>query len=177
MTRSVTAALILVLAAVMLSISCGEDPYGPGWRSINRNGFEFSWQVDGAYLQVELTAPTTGWVLVGFQGTFQYHDANIIVGYVSGGQVQVRDDFGIDNDTHESDSSLQGGQQNATDTSGSEEAGSTTIGFTIPLDSGDTWDNVLADGETVVLVLARGDDGADDFTSPWEYITSATISL
>lgn len=177
MIRPGLAAPSIALAAIMLFASCGEDPYGPGWRSINRNGFEFSWLVDGAYLQVELTAPTTGWVLVGFQGTFQYHDANIIIGYVSGGDVHVRDDFGIDNDTHESDSSLQGGQQNATDTSGSEEQGSTTIAFTIPLDSGDVWDNVLADGDTVVLVLARGDDGADDFTSPWEYITSATISL
>jgi len=165
------------LALVALVSSCGLDPSGPGWSSITRQDIEFSWNVAGSSLEVELSAPTTGWVLVGFQGEYLYHDADIIVGYVSGGTTHVRDDFGINDDTHESDTSFQGGQQNATDTSGSETQGKTTISFTIPLDSGDPWDNVLHEGDTVLLVLAMGADGADDFTSGYARITSATINL
>jgi len=162
---------------LMATSSCELDPSGPGWHSITRQGIEFAWNVEGSQLEVELTGPTTGWVLVGFKGTYLYTDANIIIGYVSGGVAHVRDDFGFNNDTHESDSSLQGGQQNATSTSGSEEGGSTTIAFTIPLDSGDEWDNAMEDGESVLLVLATGADGADNFTSGYTLITTETISL
>lgn len=168
---------LTVLAALLVTASCGEDPTGPGWHSISKSGFEFAWNVDGSVLHVELTGPTTGWVLVGFKGEYLYHNANILIGYVSGGQAHVRDDFGIDDSTHESDSNLQGGQQNASSVSGSESTGETTIAFTIPLDSGDTWDNVMEDSETVLLVFAAGEDGADDFTSDYVLITNATISL
>jgi hypothetical protein len=169
--------VLMALAALMVTASCGEDPSGPGWHSISKAGFDFSWNVDGSVLHVELTGPTTGWVLVGFKGTYLYNNANILIGHVSGGAAHVRDDFGFGNDTHESDSSLQGGQQNASDVSGSESSGETTISFTIPLNSGDTWDNVMEDGETIPLVLAAGENGADDFTSGYNLITSTTISL
>jgi hypothetical protein len=168
---------LLALAALMVTTSCGEDPSGPGWHSISKSGFEFAWNVEGTVLHVELSGPTTGWVLVGFKGTYLYNNANIIIGYVSGGAAHVRDDFGFGNDTHESDSSLQGGQQNASGISGSEGSGETTVSFTIPLNSGDTWDNVMEDGETVLLVFAAGANGADDFTSDYDLITTTTISL
>jgi len=163
----------------MLTLSsCGDDPFGPdGWGAVSREGFDLRWKISGGNIQIELTAPTTGWVMIGFKGEYQMHDANIIVGYVSGGSVSVRDDFGIDSDTHISDSDLHGGVQNASDASGEESSGSTSIGFTIPLDSGDTWDNFLADGESTRLMFAHGADGADDFDSDWVAITSLTVTL
>ncbi len=163
---------MLILAA------CEDDPLGPdGWGSVSKDGFHFRWKISGGSIEIELTAPTTGWIMIGFKGEYQMHDANIIVGYVSGGSVSVRDDFGIDSDTHVSDSNLHGGQQNATDAGGDESSGSTTISFTIPLDSGDTWDNVLVDGESTRLMFARGADGADDFDSDWAFITNTTVTL
>ena len=164
--------VILTLAA------CENDPFSPdGWGSVSKDGFLFRWKITGDSIEVELTAPTTGWVMVGFKGEYQMHDANIIVGYVSGTSVSVRDDFGIDSDTHVSDSNLHGGQQNATDASGEESSGSTTIRFTIPLDSGDTWDNVLVDGESTRLMFALGANGADDFESDWVSISNTTVTL
>lgn len=169
---SATLTLLLIVTA------CDEDPFGVGgWKSVSRDGFDFEWKVDGDDLQVELTGPTTGWVLVGFKSQYQLHDANVIIGYVSGSAASVRDDFGIDSDTHVSDSNLSGGTQNVTAISGEESSGSTTILFTIPLDSGDVWDNVLTEGESTRLVFARGANSADNFDSDWTHITSVTVTL
>jgi hypothetical protein len=167
-----------LLILVILLCSCEEDPFDPyGWRTISKDGFDMKWRVQGSDLEVELEGPTTGWVAVGFAGSYLMHDANIIIGYVSGSSVSIRDDFGIDSDTHVSDSDLPGGEQNVSDKSGSESSGRTMIAFTTPLDSGDLYDNALDEGQTYSIVFISGADGADNFTSGYQTITTTTFNL
>lgn len=69
---------IACLTALMLLVaSCGTDSTGPeegqnGEKTYTTEDFTFTWQQDpddSNYLLVTLTAPTTGWVAVGFQPT------------------------------------------------------------------------------------------------------------
>lgn len=171
-------ALITVLVILILAAACDENPFDPdGWHSTSRDGFELRWRVSGSNLEVELTGPSTGWVAVGFGGSYLMHDANIIIGYVSGSSANIRDDFGIDSNTHESDSNLQGGEQNVSSISGSEGSGDTEIDFTIPLDSGDIWDVALTEGQNYNIIFMCGEDGADNFTSAYKTITNTSITL
>ncbi len=85
--------------------------------------------------------------------------------------------IGVDSNTHVSDSDLQGGEQNVSDKSGSESSGTTTIYFTIPMDSGDLYDNALSEGQSYNIVFACSADGADNFTSNYTTITNTSIKI
>jgi len=170
--------LFAVFIILILVTACEENPFDPNsWHTTSKDGFELKWRVISSDLEVELEGPSTGWVAVGFGGSYLMHDANIIIGYVSGSSVNIRDDFGIDSSTHESDSKLQGGEQNVSAKSGSESSGKTEISFTIPLNSGDLWDVALYEGQSYNIVFVCGEDGADDFTSDYRTITSTSITL
>ena len=118
-------------------------------------GVTFSWKVDGDTLHGKLSAKTKGWVAVGFNPVEQMQGGNYILGYVKGNDVEVADHFGNKKIYHDLAEKL-GGTSDVTVVGGSEKGGTTTIEFTIPLDSGDQYDTVLvADGETKV-VLAHG---------------------
>lgn len=169
---------VALLSLLVLSLACEDGPFDPdGWSTKSYEGFVLKWRVQGSNLEVELKGPSTGWIAVGFAGSYMMHDSNIIIGYVSGSSVNIRDDFGVDSNTHVSDSDLQGGEQNVSDKSGSTGSGTTTIYFTIPLDSGDLYDNALSEGQSYNIVFACGADGADNFTSDYTTITNTSITI
>ncbi len=167
-----------LLSLLVLFLACDENPFDPnGWSTLSHEGFVLKWRVQDSDLEVELKGPSTGWIAVGFAGSYMLHDSNIIIGYVNGSSVSIRDDFGIDSDTHVSDTDLQGGEQNVSDKSGSEGSGTTTILFSIPLDSGDLYDNALSEGQTYNIVLACAADGADNFTAGYTTILNTSIKI
>ena len=163
---------------LILPYACQDNPFDPeGWKTVSHDNFVMKWRVQGSNLEVELEGPSTGWVAVGFAGSYLMHDSNIILGYVSGDTAYIRDDFGVDSNTHVSDNDLQGGEQNVSDKAGSEGSGRTSISFTTPLDSGDLYDNALSAGNSYNIVFICGSDGADDFTSDYSTITSTSITI
>ena len=169
---------VALLFLLMLSVACEDGPFDPGgWNTKKHEGFTLKWKVQGSNLEIELEGPSTGWIAVGFAGSYMMHDSNIIIGYVSGSSVNIRDDFGVDSNTHVSDSDLQGGEQNVSDKSGSESSGTTTISFTTPLDSGDLYDNALSEGRSYTVIFVHGADGADNFDSDYTIITNTTIEI
>jgi len=177
MTKRISISAVFIILTVLLS-SCENGPFDPdGWNTRSNEGFTLKWRVQSSNLEVEFEAPSTGWIAVGFAGSYMMHDSNIIIGYVSGSSINIRDDFGIDSDTHVSDSNLQGGEQNVSNKSGSETTASTTISFTIPLDSGDLYDNALSEGQSYNVVFICGGNGADNFDSDYTTIISTTITI
>jgi hypothetical protein len=143
--------------------------------SVTVDGIELQWRTDDEYLYVNVIAPTTGWVSVGFDPTNQMADANILIGYVDDmGEVMVRDDFGTSSTSHASDESL-GGFDDIEDYWGYEENGETFLRFQIPLDSGDMYDKVLVPGNTYTIILAYG--SADNFTAIHTLATFTTLEL
>lgn len=146
------------------------------YKKIIEDSISFQWKAEGANLHVILSAPTTGWVGVGFDPTSQMKDANFIIGYVTASGVQIRDDYGISETNHQSDVSL-GGTDNVTGKQGSESEGITEIRFSIPLDSGDQFDRPLVAGQTYTLILAYGPNDADDFETKHTKIVITSIKI
>ena len=142
--------LVLVcLVGVNLAQSATYD------HEMEEKGVTFAWKVDGDTLHCKLSAKTKGWVAVGFNPEEKMKGANYIIGYVKGDEVKVEDHYGDKTVNHATDKKL-GGTSDVTLVGGSEKGGTTTIEFTIPMDSGDQYDSALvADGDTVVL-LAMG---------------------
>lgn len=130
----------------------GEYSHGLAARDLR-----FFWTVQGDSIDIKLSAPTSGWIGVGFnpESPENMKGANFLIGYVKGGEAQVFDHYGTEIKKHKEDTKIEG-VANLSNVSGSEQDGQTVLEFNVPLDSGDAKDRpVLAQGDTVVL-LAYG---------------------
>ncbi|MDP8203989.1 MAG: DOMON domain-containing protein [Candidatus Tenebribacter mawsonii] len=174
---SATDMVVIYTDGSMVSIPVGqvEQITFEQYEMVTVEGIELQWRTDDEYLYVNVSAPTTGWVAVGFDPVNQMADANIIIGYVDdGGDVSIRDDFGTGSTTHASDESL-GGTDNVMDHYGMEDAGTTMLHFKIPLDSGDMYDKVLVPDNNYNVILAYG--SVDNFTGFHTMATGTNIGL
>lgn len=167
--------IALLLALIIpVSMLVADTP----WQSSSAGGVTFEYRVsqDNQSLEGKVSAATTGWVAVGFDPSSVMRNANIIIGYVSGGNPMIRDDWGTSNTSHASDISL-GGSSNVTLVQGTESAGTTMLHFLIPLDSQDQYDKDLAIGQTYNIILARGANNADNYTGQHTGAGFASITL
>lgn len=175
--------MIALLAAALLA-GCGEDATGPeegqgGEMTYTIEGYSFTWQQDPEStdsLLITVTAPTTGWIAVGFEPSSFMEGANLIIGYVQSNSPSIRDDYGTGQVTHDSDLNL-GGSSDVRIISGSQSAGETSLTFKIPYDSGDLYDKTLVEGNDYTFIFAYGADDADDFTSTHVWAQSASFEL
>ena len=135
----------------------------------------FLWKIDGDKIHIKLVAKTNGWVGVGFNPTKIMKDANFILGYIKGGKPTITDHFGTDERKHESDKKLDG-ESNISNIFGKEENGKTEIGFTFPLNSGDSKDQKIRVGQDTIILLAYG-AGRDSFKTRHKFRTSITVNL
>jgi hypothetical protein len=174
---------ILVVLALVLVYGCGSDDGGTGtsggtddegFKQASAGGVTLRWKVEGSSLSVKVSASTTGWVAVGFDPTSRMQDANLIIGYVSGSVASIRDDYGSGPTAHQADTA-GGGVDDVTEAAGTETGGVTEITFSIPLDSGDVRDRALIEGNNYTVILARGPNGADTFST--QHSSRATTSI
>jgi len=153
---------LVILTGCKKEKSAPEVSTEPGFEKTSGSGITFQWRIDGNQLEVILSAPTEGWVAVAFNPTKMMQGANFVIGYVQDGQAYIRDDYGNWLTSHVSDES-QGGTQDVVLVRGEENNGSTTLRFTLPVDSADEYDGKLNIGGTNTILLAYGAN--DSFTS------------
>ena len=168
MKRFTIASLMLVISAAVAIAGGGREtieiPGLDGYTRIadKKLSYDFQWQIDGSNLNVQIAAPTTGWLAVGFDPSDKMRDANILIGYVADGRAFLRDDFGVGPVKHGPDTG-QGGTEDFSNLEGEETGGVTVLRFTIPLDSGDANDKKLEEGRTYKVIYSYGANGKDDF--------------
>jgi hypothetical protein len=163
----------ILIALLLISMTLiAENP----WQQVSTAGVTLRYRIstDGASLENQVSAATTGWVSVGYRPTTIMRDADFIIGYVSGTTASVRDDWGTGSQTHASDVSL-GGVSNLTAVSGTQVGSTTTIYFTIPMNSGDQYDRIMTTGVTYPIILASGDN--DSYTSQHSNAGYANINI
>jgi hypothetical protein len=117
----------------------------------------FFWTLQQDSIDVKLSAPTSGWMGIGFNPDVPENmkGANFLIGLVKDGEAEVVDHYGTELKKHKEDEKIEG-TSDVSNVSGSEQGGQTVLEFTVPLDSGDAKDKpVDAQADTVVL-LAYG---------------------
>jgi len=142
--------------------------------SVKVKDFSLDWQIDGETLAIRLSAQTNGWVGIGFNPETRMMGANIIIGYVKKGKVKISDEFGHKKLKHSKDTKL-GGENNVTVVGGSEEGKTTTIEFTIPLNSGDQSDGSIDPTGDNIILLAYG--SRDSFKIGHAFNETITLNL
>ena len=145
--------MVFVIFTVMMFSLIGQAGASP--QELKVGSISFWWEAQDGNLYVKLSAPTTGWVAVGIEPTRIMKDADMYIGYVNGSEVVLEDQFADKLTMHHSDVSL-GGKSNIISFSGKEENGVTTIEFTRPLNTGDSFDKVLVPGNEYNLIFAYG---------------------
>jgi hypothetical protein len=147
-----------MLGAVSLSLLLTADLHAAGYQhSLTVDKMTFDWNIEGENLAIKLSAPTTGWVGIGFHPTDMMKDADIIIGFVKDGKVEISDQFGNQPTQHVPDIQ-RGGKDNVTVIGGSETGTTTTLEFSIPLQSGDPNDGVIDPKGDTLVMLAYGPD-------------------
>lgn len=152
------------------------EPVVEANRVVLEENWEFSWNFNNETVEFSVTAPTTGWVSIGFNPSSGMADASYVIGYVEAGEVFIREDYGTGRTSHASDISL-GGSEDVQVVSGAEIDGITTLVFSIPRDSGDTYDTILNPGETYTVLMAYGPNGINNFTFRHRRRTSMEVVL
>jgi len=115
--------------------------------------WSFSWVITTNTVEFTMSAPTTGWIALGFNPSSRMKDADYILAYVENGKIHISDEYGTGNISHKSDVSL-GGQESAKAIAFVEEPKKTTITFALPLNSGDKYDKVFIKGEKYKVLAA-----------------------
>ncbi len=135
------------------SLQAEQIPQKTAFKSVTNDSVIFSWQVEGTMLHIRLTTPFAGWVAVGFNPSWVMKGADILIAWRDGDQVRVEDHFGNTPFSHVADESL-GGKNNVTDAWGTFTNNVQTIAFSLPLRSGDKYDQELQEGKKVKVLLA-----------------------
>lgn len=164
---------ILITTMLLLAVAAGFAAAGE-WKSTDAGDFHLEWMVDGSNLNVKVSAPTEGWVAVGFDPSNKMKDADILIGYVEDGEVVIEDHYGNSPISHRSDERGDG-SNDLSNIAGSERNGVTELSFTIPLNSGDSRDRVLVEGESYKVIFAS--HTKDKITMKHNRRTSVQISL
>ena len=165
-----------MLLVSLLVLASGLDVYAASYdHEIAAQKMTFSWKVDGSNLNVKLSAPTKGWVGIGFNPSKEMKDAKYVLGYVKDGKPILSDDFGTGDTKHEAVEDL-GGKSDLSLVGGTEEGGVTTIEFTLPLVSKDTKGGTIDPAADTVVLLAYGPD-QDSFKMKHKFRTKLTVNL
>ena len=171
----IKSACALVCTASLSLLLSGNLQAAEYKHSLTIDKMTFDWSVVGENLAIKLSAPTTGWVAIGFHPTDMMKDANIIIGFVKDGKVEIFDDFGTQPTQHGPDTKRDG-QENVTVVGGSETGNTTTLEFTIPLNSGDPNDGVIQPKADTVIMLAYGPD-RDSTKLKHQFAKTLTVNL
>ncbi len=119
-----------------------------------------SWQIEGDVIHITASAPTTGWLAVGFNTEDTIVGANLIMGAVVDAAVHVEDRYVVAAGDPRAVTEL-GGISAVDAPAGSESQGQTTISFRMPTQAVDAYHLALHQGSTLYLIAAYSVD--DDF--------------
>lgn len=126
----------------------GENEYT---NAVTYDGLEVQWNSDGEYVYVALKAQTAGWISLAIQPGTAMKDADMVLGFVAGGQTTVIDQYSTGSfGPHRPDAEL-GGSADIIEYAGMEEGGYTILEFKRALVTGDSYDHPLSAGANKII--------------------------
>lgn len=159
---------------IILILTVTQAAFSSEFKEVEDTEINFKWAVEGENLHIILSAPTEGWISVGFNPSKVMKDADFKLAYVQESNTVIEDHFGTGLFGHKNDSSI-GGTSDFVLINGSEINGMTTVEFMMPLNSGDEFDSLLQEGDEVKVLLAYST--RDDFARKHKKRTSIIIEL
>ena len=166
--------LLLLLSVFVISFAQEQKQatQDPEFKTVAVKDFILDYKVKDDVLVAKVSYPTKGWVAIGFNPSKKMKDANFIIGCNKEGEEIVGDHFGVSPIGHKADT-LIGGQSNLIEYSCTEKEGTTTLSFTIPLNSGDEKDGEIKKGKGNKVIFAAGKK--DDLKTKHSVLAKMTV--
>ena len=143
-------------------------------RSVTKNGVEVTWYFEGESVCFEMSAPTQGWVTIGFHPSQQIQGAYLLMGHVVNGKAEVVEHYtlkpGMYRPIHE-----LGGQPQVYGVTGKQTEQRTELSFSLPLKAGSKYQRPLNPDWEYFMTLAYSAE--DDFQHHSRMRTSVFIKL
>jgi hypothetical protein len=134
--------------------------HSPPPKHIEVNGMTVEWTHRKDRVFFTVSAPTEGWIVLGFNEKDDISGTNLLFGRVKAGKVEVADHFVVAAGNHQPTEKV-GGTAVFQDVSGTEKAGKTTLSFSMPVQAADPFHFDLKEGTTRWFICAFSAE--DDF--------------
>jgi hypothetical protein len=143
-------------------------------KEIVKNKMKVSWHYEGDRIFFEMSAPTDGWVTIGFNTTSGIKDAYLLMGNVVKGELQVVEHYTLSPGNYKTINSL-GEASQVKDIKGEENSNRTTLNFSLPIKAKSKYQKELSEGTEYTLIMAYSQE--DDFEHHSIMRTSANVEL
>lgn len=120
---------------------------------LETGGMKMSYRIENDSIRIELYAPTTGWLAIGFHTRNEIVGADLKMLRIVGNRPEAEDRKTRRVGYYPSDTEF-GGENNIEIISGVQDKFGTKVTFRIPLNSGDTNDFIHHPGEDFWMILA-----------------------
>ncbi len=152
--KSINSILILLIAIISLGVQ-SKTPK----KSVTKNNMTVTWHYNLDRIYFKMTAPTNGWVTIGFNNTKSIAGNYLLMGRVVNNKVEVVEHHTISAGNYKPITTL-GGEVMVKDVNGFEENTKTTILFSLPLNPNTTYQKNLNQDvkQTLLLAYSREDD-------------------
>jgi DOMON domain len=162
----------LFFAISMLNCSYANVP--KIMKSITKNGMKVSWEYKNQRIYFEMTAPTNGWVAIGFNNSDNTAGNYLLMGNVVGSQSSVMEHYTISAGNYKSFTDLKV-NISVFDVVGIETQQVTKIRFSLPTAPSNKYTKDLEQGQEYTLLMAYSQQ--DDFQHHSIMRTSVKIIL
>tara|TARA_R110000850_G_scaffold84412_3_gene181173 strand:+ start:318 stop:830 length:513 start_codon:yes stop_codon:yes gene_type:complete len=142
--------------------------------TIQKNGMTVNWKHQGDRVFFEMSAPTNGWVAIGLNPDEGITGTYLLMGRVVNGKAELVEHYTIAPGNYQPIESL-GGEIAVKDIDGEETGNSTTIRFSLPVETGSKYQTPLTQSLEYNMLIAFSRD--DDFKHHSMMRTSISIKL
>jgi hypothetical protein len=143
-------------------------------KRIYENGMEVTWEFKNDRIDFTMSAPTAGWVAIGFNEQSDITGTYLIMGNVKNNKPQVVEYYTLSPGKYKSISEL-GGKVEVNNINGNENNENTKLQFSLPIKSSCQYKRDLTKGKKYFLVIAYS--RSDDFQHHSMMRTSLKIEL
>ena len=150
----------LILFIALSAIACLGCQVPETEQSVSKNGMTVSWTYSHDSIHFKMTAPTTGWVTIGFNNSTSVKGNYLMMGRVVDGKAELIEHYTISAGNYRPITEL-GAKKTVGHVAGIETDQYTEVSFSLPLKIQNRFQKALHPNTSITLLLAYS--RADDF--------------
>lgn len=148
---------VLIILMMIINIGCNAQKNGA--KILSKNKMNVSWYFENERIYFEMSAPTDGWVTIGFNTQSGTTGAYLLMGNIINGKVNVIEHFTKSPGSYSPITKL-GAESQVENIEGIEENNNTLIKFSLPKKAFSKYQKDLSEGNeyTMIIAFSREDD-------------------
>jgi hypothetical protein len=148
------------IASLLIAFHMPCDAQTPSVKTITKNSMTMKYHHQANKLSIELSAPTSGWLAIGFNAQQSIKGTHLVMCHVVDDKIKVVEHYTVSPGNYQAISAL-GGENAVSNIKGRQHGQTTNISFDLSIDPVDRYHKNLAKGNAYFITLAYSQ--SDDF--------------